>query len=545
MSVLAWRFGYIPALMIDTMGMARATLAAQLKSLSLDSVARHLGLGIKGKTVHKVIGMGAAAIKAAGLYDEYAAYSCDDVDLCRGIYRRLMRDGFPPKELRVMDMILRCCVMPRFQLNQTLLAEHLHEVQQAKVALLDRAGLASRDELMSNDKFAEALRRFGVEPPMKVSKVTGKTTYAFAKQDIEFLELEEHDDPMVQALVAARLGVKSTIEETRAQRFISISHLPWPVKRQRLMPMPLRYSGAHTHRLSGDWKLNVQNLSRGGKLRHALEAPDGHTVVTVDASQIEARLVAWYCGAWDLVEAFANKEDVYSSFASKVFGFPVNKKEYPTERFVGKQGILGLGFGLGHFNFQKRLRTDSRLQTGNEINLSDEESERVVSLYRVTYQPVPSKWKVLGRTIQPMTFKDFKLEDGPVTFGFEHVLLPNGLKLFYHSLHQQDGEWWFTYNGKPKKLYGGKFLENIIQALARIIVMDAAVRAEDRLLMEYGIRLRLALQVHDELVFVVPTHLVETVRALLLEEMRRVPTWGPGIPLDAEDGVGATYGDAK
>ena len=171
---------------------------------------------------------------------------------------------------------------------------------------------------MSNDKFAVALRNLGVEPPMKTSLVTGKEAYAFARTDPEFIALEEHDNPEVQTLVAARLGHKSTLEETRTERLTSISRLRWPGTLQGKLPIPLRYSGAHTHRLSGDWSLNMQNLPRGGALRRAVIAPPEHKVVAADASQIEARMAAWICGQVDLVQQFANKEDVYSTFASRI-----------------------------------------------------------------------------------------------------------------------------------------------------------------------------------------------------------------------------------
>jgi len=136
MCVLAWRYDFVPTLLIDTMGMARAMLAHKLKSLSLDSVAQELGLGVKGSTVHNVKGMSRAAIIAAGLYPSYAAYSCNDNDLARGIYLTLMERGFPAQELLVMDTVLRCAIVPKFQLDDHVLAEHLHLVLQGKATLL-------------------------------------------------------------------------------------------------------------------------------------------------------------------------------------------------------------------------------------------------------------------------------------------------------------------------------------------------------------------------------------------------------------------------
>jgi DNA polymerase len=142
----------------------------------------------------------------------------------------MIDEGFPASEIAVMDTVLRACVKPAFVPNKLLLAEHLFATLQDKETLLQRTGLSTRDDLMSNDKFAAALERFGVTPPRKISPVTGKETWAFAKTDPEFLDLEEHEDPRVQIMVAARLGVKSTIEETRTQRLLNVANITWPVE---------------------------------------------------------------------------------------------------------------------------------------------------------------------------------------------------------------------------------------------------------------------------------------------------------------------------
>lgn len=546
MCILGWRYQYVPHLMIDTLSMARAWLSHTLKSLSLNSVAMHLGLGVKGDTVHKVIGMGLAAIKAAGFYEDYAAYSVNDAELCWSIYRKFIEQGYPVGELAVMDTVLRCAVQPRFVLDTNLLAEHKHNIMTMKQDLLARTGLSSRDNLMSNDKFAEALRNLGVDPPTKISLTTGKETYAFAKTDPEFLELEEHSNPQVGALVSARLGVKSTIEETRTERLIKIANLTWPGnldgKPLGWMPMPLRYSGAHTHRLSGDWKLNMQNLpSRGNnKIRSSLKAPPGYTVLACDASQIEARIAAWFAGQTSMVDAFANGEDIYSQFAASVFGYSVSKKTHPVERFIGKTAILGLQYGLGWEKFQKTVALQSKAQVGKEIKLSDEEAAKVVHLYRNTYSAIPAMWNQLSGIIQRMTSPSFAMLLEPVIFEHEKIKLPSGLYLHYHKLNNKNGQWWFEHGGKPKYIYGGKMLENIVQALARICVMDASVRIRRRMP-----EVHLNLQVHDELVYVVPDSMVARAESVVMEEMRRRPEWGQDIPLDAESGTGPSYGDCK
>jgi DNA polymerase len=537
--ITAWVYNFVPALTVDTLGVARASLGHALKSLSLASVAAHLGLGTKGDAVLKVMGMGSAAIKSSGLWEEYTAYAINDVELCAGIYSKLVRDArYPVAELVIMDMVIRCAIQPQMQIDQTALAEHLNIIKSSKAELLARVGV-DKSELMSNEKFAQALRNLGVEPPTKISMVTQKETWAFSKTDPAFIELEDHEDPAVQALVAARLGNKSTLEESRTERFLSISRLTLKGKPIG-MPMPLRYSGAHTHRLSGDWKLNVQNMPRGGKLRSAIIAPPGYKVLASDASQIEARIVAWICGQTDLVEQFARGEDVYSVFASKIFDRTITKADKP-ERFLGKTCILGMGYGVGWTKFQRTVKLQSKAQSGSMIVLDDPEAQRIVRVYRETYDKIPQTWAKLGNAINVLSDRG-SFEIGPVQFQKEAILLPSGLKLHYHDLQYKNEEWVYTHGGKPKRIYGGALLENIVQALARIVVMDAAVRLR-KLFQPYGVQL--ALQVHDELVYVVPDDLAVVCKQITLEEMSRRPAWAPDLPLAAEADVGQSYGDAK
>jgi hypothetical protein len=113
-------------------------------------------------------------------------------------------------------------IHPKLELDLGLLEQHLEDVKDRKDTLLIEAGI-TKEELMSNPKFAEVLKKLGVNPPTKTSPTTEKETWAFAKSDEGLKALAEHEDERVQALVAARLGTKSTLEETRTQRFIDIA----------------------------------------------------------------------------------------------------------------------------------------------------------------------------------------------------------------------------------------------------------------------------------------------------------------------------------
>lgn len=542
-SILAWRYGFIPKLTCCTLSVARATIRYALKSLSLDSVARFLGLGTKDfGALISAKGMDLNAIRAAGLYQRYVDYGIEDVAKCAGVFKKLVVSGeFPLCEIPILDMTLRMTLQPSFRLDPPTLALHRFNVLRAKSEALSTIG-SDIKSVRQDETFANMLRAQGVEPPTKLSPTTGLTRYAFAKTDEEFLELQEHENPMVQALVAARLGAKSTIEETRTQRFINISELDWPITFIGNMPMPVRFSGAHTHRGSGDWSLNVQNLTRGGELRKSLKAPPGYKVVTVDSSQIEARLTAFLARQMDLLQQFENGDDVYSNFASDIYHKPITKAD-KKERYVGKQAILGLGFGLGWPKFQKRLKTDSKNQTGEMIVLSDEEAQRIVYTYRGKYSNIPLAWRILISAIDTLANGGTPIKFGPVIIEKGLIHMPGRLKMYYHgmSFDKEPGLGWaFTFEGKTKRIYGGKMLENIVQYLDRILVFDAAARIQHRITPYI-----LAQQAHDENCYVVEEQHVDAIKVILKEEMTRRPDWGPDLPLMCEVGVGDSYGDAK
>jgi DNA polymerase len=557
-SIASWRHGFVAGLYIDTLALSRALLGHVLARNDLATVARYLGLGEKGATVHKVANMTRQMIIGAGYYREYAAYSCQDADLCWGIFQKLA-SMMPADEIAIADMVARLAIEPSLKLDTTVLAEHLGQVKAEKDMLLQSAGLdmstpAGKEHsiglLMSNDKMASLLEGLGVEPPMKISPTTQEATYAFAKTDEAFKELLEHPDPAVQAIVAARMGHKSTLEETRTERFINISQLDFPAYGTGLFPVALKVSGAHTHRLSGDWRLNQQNLARPSRkrpramLRESIVAPEGKAIVAGDLSQIEARMAAVFCGQWDLVHEFDIGGDPYSSQASNVFNKAVTKA-LVGERFIGKTLVLSAGYGVGWRKYQASIRHLSGEILGSQIILSDEEAQRHINTYRRDKSAIVAMWQYLNDVVIPQMARpdcDFML--GPVRVMHERIVLPSGLCLHYRGLSRspRTNDWYFIYGQRIKKLYGGKLLENIIQALARCVIMDAALRLS-RLMPRYGGQL--AMQVHDELVYLCPDENVGLVKALLELELKRRPTWMPDLPLNCEVGQGKAYGKAK
>jgi DNA polymerase I-like protein with 3'-5' exonuclease and polymerase domains len=329
-AILTWRFGIHPRGWLDTLSMARAIHSTEVGG-SLDKLTQHYGLGQKGTAVMSAIGKHRLDFTPHDLA-EYGEYCINDVELTRKLFD-CMSPEFPALELRLIDLTIRMFSEPVLELSPTLLHDHIEKQKSSKELLLRSIDMDSRDGLMSNERFAKMLQEFNVDPPRKISPVTGKETWAFSKTDEGFKELLEHPNQWVQMLAAARVGLKSTQEETRAQRFLDIAG-------RGKLPIPLRYYAAHTGRWGGDDKVNMQNLGRSSPLKNAILAPTGYIMIDSDSSQIEARTVAWLAGQDDLVQAFEDGKDVYKIMASAIYG-KAESEITKEERFVGKTTILG------------------------------------------------------------------------------------------------------------------------------------------------------------------------------------------------------------
>lgn len=555
MGIVAWRYGFVPDIMIDVLGMARAHLGPQLARFDLKTVAAKVGIGEKGDTVEAVPpGMSTAEIIEAGKYENLISYACQDARLTAALYLYFAAKT-PMREIKLQDLVIRAAIQPQLELDANVLAEALADSRQKKAALLANCG-ASKVDLMSADKFAGLLQGYGVVPDTKTSP-TGRDIPALAKTDRFMQELVEHPDERVAMLAQARLGMKSTLEETRSQRLLDIANIRnanagigayYP---EGMAPIPLKYGAARTHRFGGDWKINLQNLPRGSHMRTAFRAPAGKKVIVADLKQIEARMAAWFCEADILTKQFATKEDPYAKLAEIIFKRPIDPKVDKIERFIGKTGILGLGYGAGAPKFHKMVHTQARLQLGTDIEFSENLSRRTVNAYRTVHHAIPAMWSMLhGYIYDVLITHQYNKALGPLVLQKGKITLPSGLELQYPNIHEEkthadehdtapSSEYVYDDGYSKIKLYGAKLLENIIQALARIVLTDAAVRLHAR-------GYRFAMQVHDELVFVVDereaTEAMETIR----EEMTVRPFWAENLPLDVDISQPSdTYGDAK
>lgn len=525
--ILSQHYDCIPPFYYDTMCMAPA-LEGQSVKHSLDAMARLYRLGVKTEGLLNTKGKRELSEDELDALGEYCA---NDTDLCRMLLP-IMLKHFPDKELRLIDWSIRAFCDPKLFVDQALAKEeHSFQVNR-KVNLQQTAGLPP-EILLSDVKLSDALEALGVDVPQKISPTTGQFVPAFSKQDKVFTELLEHDDPMVVALVEARLATKSTIGESRAQRFIDIGKRP--------LPMAYKYAAAHTLRFGGTNRMNMQNLERGGRLRKAIMAPPGHVILACDSAQIEARKNAWFWDQLDVLKLFADGEDVYKMQASRTFSRALDSIT-KDERFVGKVQTLAMGYGMGWRKYQSVLALGLM---GMALQVEDGVAQQHVQAYRATNAKIKSGWDWCDKLLADMCVGSTG-ERKCIGWERDRIWLPSGLGLYYKGLRgvetvDRNGHTTisdFTYvakkNGGRSKLWGGTVTENLIQALSRCAVTDQML-----LVMDGG--WNVVGMTHDEIIVCCPKELASRCADEMLAAMRTVPAWCPGVPFNAEIEIGERY----
>ena len=521
-------YGHKPAFYVDTLSMSRATRGHATRH-DLDTVAKAFGHG--GKVKRDALANTKDKVQLTK--DEEAklgGYAVDDVDDTYRIFWD-MYPHVPDDELRLIDITMRMFCDPVLEIDTPRVKAELENELGAKAAALLRSG-AQVDDLMSNDKFARLLQAAGAQLPQKISPSTGKLTYAFAKSDLAFQELMKNGNDKVRALCEARLKVKSTIGETRANRFLEAG------RDGMKLPVLLNFSGAHTHRWSGGNKLNLQNLKRGGELRRSILAPKGHVVVVADSAQIEARVLAWLSQQMDIVNAFATKQDVYKLMASVIYNVPVEDVT-KDQRFIGKICVLGLGYGMGPQKLQQTLKQGTM---GPPVDISEDECRRIVGIYRQKNWKIKAFWKKMDQVITNMTL-GIESKEGPLEVGKGFIRLPNGMFLQYFGLHGtaeitrddlvMTETTYLTRTGRTK-LYGGLLTENVVQALSRIIIAEQMLKIHDA-------GYRIVTMAHDEIVIIAKKKDAKKALDFMIKTMSTPPDWAPGLPLAAEGGFAINY----
>jgi hypothetical protein len=528
-AILAWRYKIKPAAWIDTLALAKAVLGENVSGYSLKRLAEYLGLPPKGEISCEGV-LKPTPEQLANLGE----YCKNDVEICKAIYEKLISQ-FPVSQLAVMDWTIRCFIEPKLVLDIATLEKGVADENKRREEIIVKSGI-EREILSSNKKFAEYLSARGISVPTKTSGRTGKQIPAFAKTDDGLADLQRTSPD----LYAARIASKSNLLETRGTSLLAVA-------KTGAFPFDVGFSGAvQTHRFSGGSGAggNPQNFTRKSFLRRAVCPPDGHALIVGDFAAVELRILAWLCNEPKLIQKLLNNEDLYADFASTKYGRKITKADL-VERQYGKESLLGLGYNMGAKKFKIRIKTVMGL------DISEEEAWQTVKLYRETYFNVPKLWEnahallplISSGAIGCIWFAPF------IKVRKNSLVLPSGLAIQYPNLRSvtvqgrrgPQTEWIYdkytkVYEAEPVKLYGGKIIENICQALAGELCKEAIARAE-------AAGLRCVGQVHDEILAVseVPDVSVD----FLQDCMERSPKWMPFLKLKAEVHSGKNWNDCK
>ena len=587
--ILSMVYGVNPCFIFDSLSMARALRGVEVGN-SLAKLADAFGLPPKGNAVHSTDGLEEITPE---IERELMTYCQHDVFLCEQIFSKLLvnydpvrnhiRMPYPTKELRLINMTIKMFTQPQLVLDVPMLEEAVLEDAEKLAAVLENCGV-TEEQLASNLVFAALLERMGVEPPTKLSKTTGERTLALAKNDALFQALLNGENEEVALLCEARLKVKSTLERTRAKRFIDIAS-------RGALPVPLNYYGAETGRWAATGSINLQNMKRGSFLRKAIMAPPGYVIMAGDLSQIEPRVLAWLAGYEEMLETFRSGGDPYATFGAQMFSIPgLTKESHPLLRQSAKSALLGAGYYLGWQSFAAQLlvgflgappvrytkaeakqlgvhpnhvqafannpeyvrKMGEIAHTCSEVELLVHcvAAKAIIDKYRAAAAPVVEFWGLLGHLIQYSLIDGNEYaHKGVLHFRKGEIVLPSGMSLKYPNLRQEKeideatqkptGRMVYVYDSgaKRKFLHSGKVCNNVTQGIARCIMTDGMLRAEKVS--------SILFTVHDEFGIVTLEAGAEAVKSKMLQAMLTPPKWGLDIPLSCEVGYAKRYGDAK
>lgn len=546
--ILSHHYGVKPKFWFDTLSMARLLLGNHL-SVGLDNLAKHFGLAAKTVPYNLFRGKHWNELTPA-VQQMVGDGACHDVELTWQLFNILAKT-FPRQEYEVVDAVIKMFTDPVLRADIDMLGNLWESEATKKQQRLAELNVTEAD-LQSAERFAQLLRDCGVEPEMKQGK--NEQIYAFAKTDDFMRDLQEHDDERVQALAEARLGVKSTLLQTRAET------LGFMAGRGPLC-VYLRYAGAGTLRVSGGDGANWLNFKRRSPIRKSVLAPEGYLLAPIDSSQIECRVLHYLAGGPDepVIQKFRRGEDPYVDIATEFYREPIykpkdgdpRKDEMEAKRGMGKQGRLMCGYGAAGPKFKATAKAGLY---GPPVDISLEDASKFVSLYRELNPSICAKhtgyWAQASRMLSALGGSDVTKEWGPLTVRDKRIYLPEGQPLIYDTLEyftpppeerhlykefERDGFWRLKTRHGWKTMWGSKLVQNACEAVSRVIVSQAMIRITR---MGY----RVLNWPYDELLVLIPKdgHEVEHAERCKAE-MLKAPPWLPGLPLDAEYSLAERY----
>lgn len=268
-------------------------------------------------------------------------------------------------------------------------------------------------------------------------------------------------------------------------------------------------------------------------LRSQIVPPPGCEFMTADYKSIEARVLSWLAGDRRMCDKFAAGDDVYVDMARIIY----NCQEIDDDqRFVGKQTVLGCGYGMGPPRFRDQCASYG-------VKISDELAKASVKAYRRRMKKVVRLWYSTEKIVKQALTQSGTVQNNGVIYAkfegdFLRLRIPSGRILYYYHPTIEGGDitYWHV-NSQTKKWeqtrsWGGKFVENVDQAIARDILANALKNL-------WGTKYKVVLHVHDEIVAAVKRGQgdVQEFCDLLCD----TPSWAKGCPVAAEGWTGEYY----
>lgn len=556
--IAAYHFGIDPKLWLCTLAMARPVFAKTV-GVGLGRLVEHFGLGKKDNSV-------LVQTRGKRLEDftpdelrRMRTYNMDDTDQCYALFHKL-RQYMTPAELWQIDVMVRMRTNPMFVVDVPMLETALSIERDSKLReLLALAKLLDispqdekpveesvREQLASAPKFSALLKSLDQPIPMKESPTSpGKMIPALAKSDEGFTALVESDNPLVAAAARARLSVKSTLLETRIQKFLTAAEYAGG-----RLPVPLRYCGADTTGRPSGEEYNCLNLPRvtpgvpktTDALRNCLKAPKGMMIVVADSSGIEMRVnhYLWEVPYSTRLWTADPTADLYKASAAMKYNITPDQVS-KAQRQGAKVELLALGYNMGPGKYVDA----ARIMGG--LTITPEQAKEDVYDWRNRHGQIVQGWKTLDRSFGwILRGADMAVDPGGLVHtSREGLVLPSGRVIRYPDLRKESDEetgktqWVYAHGRHKAYLYGGKAVENICQALARDIMSDYMLEFFKRT------KLRPSLYVYDELVYVVPEAEAQSLLDELQTIMRTPPKWWPALRTWSEGDIAERYGHAK
>ena len=446
-------------------------------------------------------------------------------------------------------------------------------------------GALELGETVSNSLKEEAIQLTGLYNPNSVKQLaqwleseTGEEVVNLRKETVaQLLGRDSNSDT-----VSRMLAIRQELGKTSTKKYNAIQTCVCPDGRVRGL---LQYYGANR---TGRWAgrlVQVQNLPRtyteplelarklvksrnldGIKvvygnvndtlsqlIRTALVAPEGHVLIDADFSAIEARVISWLADQEWRLEVFRTHGKIYEASASQMFGVPLEriKKGNPEYelRQRGKVAELALGY-------QGSVSAMRAMDTGHQLdNLSDDEVKDIVNRWRDTNPKIRDLWYAFDSAAIEVIQNGGSVSVRGCTLAREYdykqnriclsIQLPSGRKLFYVDPAIGENRWGnpsITYMGLNDKnkwgrieTYGGKLVENCVQAIARDCLAQAIEHLE-----EAGFPV--VFHVHDEVVIdIAPYADHDTMLKTVVQIMAQPIPWAQGLPLGAEGWVGTFF----